>query len=155
MPSVLLAPGDRAPTFILDDAATRQQVTNPWADGDTVVAFFKVTCPVCQLVAPKLQALAEAGARVTAIGQDPAPALIAYAQRHGQQVPTVTEPPPYRVSNAYGITAVPTVFLVGQDGIVKETVAGWDRAKWNHLAATVGAPPLSADGDGLPLYRPG
>ena len=155
MPSVLLSPGDRAPTFILDDAGTGEQVTNPWRHGDTVVAFFKVTCPVCQLVAPKLKALADGGARVMAIGQDPAPALVAYAERHDQRVPTVTEPPPYRVADAYGITAVPTVFLVGEDGTVKQVVGGWDRAKWNQLAAAVGAPALSADGDGLPPYRPG
>ncbi|MGH9224563.1 MAG: TlpA family protein disulfide reductase [Acidimicrobiales bacterium] len=152
---MLLAPGDRSPTFILDDIATGEQVTNPWTEGPTVVTFFKVTCPVCQLVAPKVQALADAGARVTAIGEDPAPALTKYAERFGQRVPTVTEPPPYRVSSAYGVTAVPTVFLVDQDGVVQHAVGGWDRQRWNAVAAAVGAPPLSADGDGLPSYRPG
>ena len=153
--AVLLAPGDRAPTFILDDIATGEQVTNPWTAGPAVVAFIKVTCPVCKLVAPLVQALADAGARVTAIGQDPAPSLAAYAEQFGQRVPTVTEPPPYRVSNAYGITTVPTLYLVDHGGIVRHAVGGWDRVRWNAVAAAVGAPALSADGDGLPSYRPG
>lgn len=152
---MLLGPGDAAPTFVLDDIATGELVTNPWRAGTTALVFFKVTCPVCQMVAPVVQALADAGARVTAIGEDPAPKLKTYADRYGQRVRTVTEPPPYRVSDAYGVTAVPSIFLVGQDGVVQHSVGGWDRDRWNALAAAAGAPPLSRPGDGLPPYRPG
>jgi peroxiredoxin len=152
---VLVQPGDRAPSFQLPDASTGGDVTDPWRDGPTVLAFFKVSCPVCQMAAPKVQAFADAGVRVTAIGEDPPRALAAYADRYGQRVPTVSEPPPYQVSAAYGITAVPTIFLVGQDGVVQETVGGWDRQRWNALAAAAGAPAVSTEGDGLPSFRPG
>ncbi|MGH9277458.1 MAG: TlpA family protein disulfide reductase [Acidimicrobiales bacterium] len=150
-----LSPGDRAPSFYLDDIDTGDQVHNPWTAGPTVLAFFKVTCPVCQLAAPKVQALADAGVRVTAIGEDPAVKLVSYADRFGQRVPTVTEPPPYRVSDAFGVTAVPTLFLVDQEGTVQARVGGWDREGWNALAVAAGGRPVSADGDGLPSYRPG
>ena len=150
-------PGETAPTFRLDDVDTGDLVTNPWQDGDgpVAIAFFKVTCPVCQMAAPMVQALADAGVRVTAIGEDPAPTLRAYARQWGQRVPTVTEPPPYRVSEAYGVRTVPTVFLVGADGVILETAQGWDREKWNAVAAHVGAQPISHEGDGLPVFRPG
>ena len=148
-------PGDPAPTFRLDDIATGEIVTNPWTEGPVALAFFKVTCPVCQMAAPKVQALADAGVRVTAIGEDPAPRLVAFAEQWGQRVPTVTEPAPYRVSGAYGVRTVPTVFLVGQDGVILETAQGWDREKWNAVATAAGAAPISADGDGLPSFRPG
>ncbi len=151
-------PGETAPTFRLDDVDTGELVTNPWQDGDgapVAIAFFKVTCPVCQMAAPVVQALADAGVRVTAIGEDPAPALRAYAERWGQRVPTVSEPPPYRVSGAYGVRTVPTVFLVGADGVVIRTAQGWDREGWNAVATAAGAPPVSHDGDGLPSFRPG
>jgi peroxiredoxin len=151
----MLSPGDPAPTFILDDAETGEQVTDPWEQGPVVLAFFKVTCPVCQLVAPKVDALARAGVRVVAIGEDPAPALRAYAERYGQRVQTVTEPPPYRVSTAYGVRSVPTLFLVDGDGDVQAAVPGWDREGWNALAAAAGVAPISAEGDGLPVFRPG
>jgi peroxiredoxin len=149
------APGDRAPTFILPDIVTGENVTNPWTEGEVVLAFFKVTCPVCQMAAPKVQALADAGVRVTAIGEDPQPALAGYAERFGQRVPTVSEPKPYRVSDAYGITVVPTLVLVGDDGTVRDKVVSWDRDRWNALAAAAGAAPISQPGDGLPPFRPG
>lgn len=150
-------PGEAAPTFRLDDIATGEIVTNPWQDGDgpVALAFFKVTCPVCQMAAPKVQALADAGVRVTAIGEDPAPKLADFAARWGQRVPTVTEPAPYRVSDAYGVRTVPTVFLVGPDGVILETAQGWDREGWNAVAVAAGAAPISADGDGFPTFRPG
>lgn len=151
----MLDVGARAPSFTLPDAFSGVPVGDPWADGPAVIAFFKVTCPVCQLVAPKLTALAQGGARVLAVGQDPASALVRYAAEHGQQVPTVSESAPYRVSSAYGVSAVPTLFVVEPGGIVAHAVAGWDRDRWNSVAAAVGAPAVSAAGDGLPVFRPG
>jgi len=150
-----LAPGDRAPSFTLADAATGAAVRDPWHQGPVVLAFFKVTCPVCQMVGPAVQALADGGVRVTAIGEDPPDKLAAYAARHGQEVATVSEPPPYLVSSAYRVTSVPTLFLVGPDGVVIDAVGAWDRARWNALAVAAGGRPVSADGDGLPAFRPG
>lgn len=152
----MLSPGSPAPSFALPDAASGATVADPWHHGATVVAFFKVTCPVCQLVAPKIQALADAGLRVTAIGQDPPPKLAAYADRFGQRVQTLSEAPPYAVSNAWGISSVPTVFLVGTDGVVQDVSGAWSRDAWNRIATAAGAPgPISTDGDGLPPFRPG
>lgn len=152
---MLAAPGTRARSFNLDDAFTGNRVSDPWRDGPVVLSFFKVTCPVCQMTAPKVQALADAGVRVVAIGEDPAPKLGVYAERYGQRVTTLTEPPPYRVSDAYGVSAVPTLFLIDQEGVIQHVVGAWDREGWNALAAAAGAPPVSTPGDGLPSYRPG
>ncbi len=150
-----LAAGAAAPSFTLPDAGTGAAVADPWRDGPLVLAFFKVSCPVCQMAAPKVQALAQGGARVLAVGQDPPDKLAAYAARHGQRVPTVTEPAPYLVSSAYAITAVPTLFLVGADGVIADAVGAWDRARWNALAVAAGGRAVSTDGDGLPAFRPG
>ncbi len=151
----MLEVGARAPSFTLPDAFSGVPVTEPWADGPAVLAFFKVTCPVCQMVAPKLRALAEGGARVLAVGQDPAAALVRYAGEHGQGVPTVSEAAPYGVSSAYGVSSVPSLFVVDPGGVVADAVAGWDRDRWNAVAAAVNAPPVSVEGDGLPVFRPG
>ena len=152
----MLSAQDRAPTFVLADIDSGERVSKPWEGaGATVLAFFKTTCPVCQMVAPKVEAMARSGARVVAIGEDPAPALAAYRTRHGQDVRTLTEPAPYRVSAAYGLTSVPTIVLVGENGVVRDAVVGWDREGWNRLAAAAGGAPVSTEGDGLPPYRPG
>jgi thiol-disulfide isomerase/thioredoxin len=130
-------------------------------DDPRAIVFYKVTCPVCQMAAPKVQALADAYPdRVTAVGQDPPDRLEAFAGRYGMRVPTVPDLPPYDMSEAFGVRTVPTVFLV-DDGTVVDTVEGWDRAGFNRvserLAELTGAAyrPVSEAGDGLPPFRPG
>ncbi|MFL6242770.1 MAG: TlpA family protein disulfide reductase [Acidimicrobiia bacterium] len=151
----MLAPGDRAPSLELPDAVTGESVTDPWREGPVVLAFFKTTCPVCQMAAPKVQALAEAGVRVVAIGEDAPPEIRSYADRHGQKVTTLSEPAPYPASDAFGIDTVPTLFRVDEDGIVGDAVVSWDRDAWNRFAEAAGGAAVSEDGDGLPPFRPG
>jgi len=153
----MLARGVRAPSFTLPDIDTAAPVSDPWraASGPTVLVFFKATCPVCQMAAPKVAALAESGATVVAIGEDPHPTLIAYRDRWRQAVPTLSEPAPYRVSGAYGLVSVPSLVVVDADGTVVDSVIGWDRDEWNRVAVAAGGRPVSAAGDGLPAYRPG
>ena len=153
----MLVKRDRAPSFTLPDIDSGEPVSDPWraSDGPTVLAFFKATCPVCQMAAPMVQAMADSGARVVAIGEDPAPTLAGYRSRWGQAVPTLSEPPPYRVSGAYDLVSVPSLFLVGPDGVVLDVVIGWDRDEWNKVSVAAGGKPVSAAGDGLPPYRPG
>jgi peroxiredoxin len=151
----MLAPGDRAPSLDLADAATGESVTDPWREGAVVLAFFKTTCPVCQMAAPKVQALAETGVRVVAVGEDPPPEIRAYADRHGQKVTTLSEPPPYAVSDAYALQTVPTLVLVDEDGTVRGAVESWDRDGWNRFAEAAGGAAVSEEGDSLPPFRPG
>ena len=151
----MLAAGDRAPSLVLPDAATGESVTDPWREGPVVLAFFKTTCPVCQMAAPKVQALAEAGVRVVAIGEDSPREIQSYAERHGQKVTTLSETAPYPASDAFGIDTVPTLFRVDEDGTVRDAVVSWDRDRWNRLAEAAGGAAVSDEGDGLPPFRPG
>jgi peroxiredoxin len=135
----VLTVGDKAPSFDLDAIGGGGSVSDPWNEGQVVLAFFKTSCPVCKMVAPMLTKLAQSGVRVVAVGEDPPEDLVKYNEEQGQRVLTLTEPAPYRVSEAFGLEAVPTVFLT----------------TWNELAATLGAEPLSAPDDGLRPFRPG
>src|SRR4029453_15477438 len=134
----MLAPGDRAPSLELPDAATGESVADPWRDGPVVLAFFKTTCPVSQMAAPKAQALADAGVRIVAVGEDAPAEIRSYAERHGQKVTTLSESAPYPASDAFGIDTVPTLFRVDEDGTVRDAVVSWDRARWNRLAEAAG-----------------
>jgi len=152
----MLSVGDKAPSFTLPAIDGGEEVTDPWTQGPTVLAFFKVSCPVCKMVAPMLTKLSEGGARVVAVGQDPPETIARYRDSQGQWVPSVSEPPPYEVSEAYGLEAVPTLYLVGPDGAIEQALPGWNRETWNELAATLGlAEPLSTPDDGLRPFRPG
>jgi peroxiredoxin len=151
----VIEPGASAPSIDLPDAVTGEPVTDPWREGPVVLAFFKTTCPVCQMAAPKVQALADGGVRVVAVGADPPPAIQAYADEYGQKVPTLSEAAPYPASDAFGIDTVPTLFLVDEDGTVRDAVVSWDRDGWNRFAEAAGGTPVSDEGDGLPPFRPG
>lgn len=151
----MLAVGENAPSFSLPDATTGELVDEPWKHQRAALAFFKTTCPVCQMVAPKLTALVAAGAPLLAVGQDPPAKLQGYAKSHGQHIPTLSEPPPYELSSAFGISVVPTLFVVGEGGIIEDAVASWDRDRWNGVAGSLGVPAISDESDGLPVFRPG
>ena len=133
-----------------------------FATGPTALFFYKVTCPVCQLAAPAAGKFEQAyPGRVVGIGQDPKENLTEFDRQYGLGFASVPDLPPYDVSEAYGIISVPTLFLVGTDGTLLESVPSWDRDGYNavseHLAKLVGADPvlISEPGDGLPAFRPG
>ncbi len=152
----MIQAGDKAPSFSLPSVDNGEPVTDPWTEGPTVVTFFKVSCPVCKMVAPMVTKLAEGGARVIAVGEDPPDAITAFNESEGQRVRAVSEPAPYEVSGAYGLEAVPSIFLIGADGEVQQAISGWSRDTWNELAAAAGlTEPLSTPEDGLRPFRPG
>jgi peroxiredoxin len=148
----LLAPGSQAPTIPGID----------FGSGPQALFFYKVTCPVCQMAAPKVQGYERAyPGRVVGIGQDPAEKVAAFRDQFGMTFPSVVDAPPYDASNAYGISVVPTTFLVDADGMILESVESWDREGLNRvserLAELVQAAParISEPSDGLPPFRPG
>ena len=100
--------------------------------------------------------MAESGATVVAIGEDPAPEAGRLPRPvAARRCPPSAEPPPYRVSAAYDLVSVPSLFLVDRRGTLLDVVVGWDRDDWNKASVAAGGRPVSAAGDGLPAYRPG
>jgi peroxiredoxin len=149
---VPLEPGSSAPAIPGVDLSA----------GPTALFFYKVTCPVCQMAAPKADAFDGAyPGRIIGVGQDPPPLLREFGERHGMSFGTVADPPPYLASDVYGIEAVPTLFVVDGDGTVVETVESWDRDGYNRASRTLADltrlpfVPISDPADGLPAFRPG
>src|SRR5438105_2589339 len=67
----MLETGDDAPDFELPDAQGRTwSMREIVANGPAVIAFFKTTCPVCQLTMPFLERLYRKGAPIFGISQD-------------------------------------------------------------------------------------
>ena len=130
-------------------------------EGTRVLFFYKVTCPTCQISAPVAERFHQRlGERFVGVGQDPREKLEQFSEELGTTFATVTDQPPYALSDAYGIRVVPTVFLLNEGSVV-EAVESWDRDGWNRVAAKTGellgntAEALSWEGDGLPPFRPG
>ena len=98
--------------------------------GPVLAAFFKVSCPVCQYTFPYLERLhkAHGNQNITVVGisQDDKRNTNAFLKEYGVTFPTLLDDPNgYPVSNAYGLTNVPTSFLIGQDGEIEISSVGW------------------------------
>src|SRR5271163_3444249 len=116
----LVAAGAPAPHFRLTalDAGPRS-LEDVLAGGPTLLAFYKISCPVCQLTAPYLERLAANSAiQVIGISQDDADATRGFMQRCGATFLTLLDlsSENYPASNAYGISSVPSLFLLERDG---------------------------------------
>jgi len=160
-----IEPGTKAPEFSLPTiAGGTLSLSELLTDGPAVLFFYKHECPVCQMAAPYLQKLKDAyGASlaVAAVAQDDPAEAAGFAHRHGLTFPVLVDYPAYAVSRQYGLTTVPTTFLVDRSGVVLQTVLAWNRTGLNGLseqvASLTGRPyvPVSLQGDGAPDFRPG
>jgi len=99
--------------------------------GPVVAAFFKISCPVCQFTFPFLERLYKkyGGDGVTFLGisQDDARATKEFAREYGVTFPMVLDEKGYPASNAYGLTNVPTIFLIEPEGAVRVSCMGFDK----------------------------
>src|SRR5690348_9410643 len=102
--------------------------------GPVVAAFFKISCPVCQFTFPFLQRLyqryGDSGVTFLGISQDDAKATTSFAREYGATFPMVLDEKEkgYPVSNAYGLTNVPTIFMIDADGKVLVSSMGFVKA---------------------------
>jgi thiol-disulfide isomerase/thioredoxin len=134
----------------------------PVHDGPVALVFYKVTCPVCQMSAPRIDTMARFyPGRVVGVGQDPPDELERFGREFRMDIAAVADVPPYDVSNSYGIETVPTLFVIDGAGVVADTVVSWDRAGYNRASARlaelleVEPVTVSDPSDGLPPSRPG
>ena len=131
--------GSRAPEFSLPrldgGEIGLEEIT---AQGPALLAFFKISCPVCQLTLPFLERVHQAGKlAVYGISQNDAGDTRDFAQRYGVTFPMLldSEKTGYAASNAYGISSVPTIFAIGRDGSIKQVTEGWRKQEMAALGA--------------------
>jgi peroxiredoxin len=126
------------------------------AGGQVVLAFFKVTCPVCQMTFPYLQRLHDAGFRVYGISQNDAGDAREFNEEFGITFPTLidSEDSGFPVSNDYGISSVPTLFLVQPNGNIARVAEGWVKRDMEWLGTQAGVE-IIRPGERVPETRPG
>src|ERR1700693_3836282 len=158
--------GQAAPDFSLKSIdGTKYSLPELLTRGPVFVSFFKVSCPVCQFTFPFLERLYKRyGSKdVTFLGisQDDARSTKEFADEHGVTFPIVLEAKGYPASNAYGITSVPTSFLIDPDETVKIACLGFNKKDLESIAAELSDRrkiPLSAlfrPDESVPANRPG
>lgn len=153
-----LPAGIKAPDFSLPALdGSRFSLPDALKNGPVLLAFFKVSCPVCQYTFPFMERIykAHGNKKVTIVGisQNDQRETAAFMKEYGVTFRTLLDDPNgYAVSNAYGLTNVPTLFLIGQDGLIEISSVGWvkqDIEEINRqLAGTQQTAPLT-------IFKPG
>jgi len=161
-----LSAGKTAPTFQLaTTAGGRLALAEALSSGPVLLAFFKVSCPTCQYAFPFLerihQQLREQGVQVWGVVQDKAQDGVRFAATYGVTFPILIDDTPYKVSRAYSLEHVPTLFLVKPDGHIEISSEGFSKADLlaiqRSLAQRLSATPpaLFLPSEKIPEYKPG
>jgi peroxiredoxin len=161
-----IAAGTKAPGFSLKDAEGKAYSLEALLQkGPLVAAFFKVSCPVCQFTFPFVERLhkryAGEGVTVLGISQDGAEPTKDFAKSYRVTFPLALDEKGYPASNAYGLTMVPTIFLIESDGTVKVSSMGFVKKDLEVIARELAerrkmqAAPLFQMNESVPANKPG
>jgi peroxiredoxin len=153
----LIAAGEQVAEFRLPlleggEATLRGIVAN----GPALLAFFKVNCPVCQMTLPFLDRLRPGSLPVYTISQNNTRDTRQFNERFGIKLPTLldSDKQGFPVSNAFGISYVPTLFLVETDGTISQVVEGWRKSEIARFGVLAGIN-VFGPGDSVPEAKAG
>ena len=134
-----LAAGTKAPEIELKTLDGKKfSLAEVLRRGPVVLAFFKVSCPTCQYAFPFLDRLRRAygknGVALVGVSQNDAKETEAFTKDFGLTLPMLLDDTrSYPASNAYGLTNVPSIFWVSQDGEIEISSVGWVKADFEAI----------------------
>ena len=162
-----LTPGNPAPDFTLPTMDGEPfSLKEALARGPVVAAFFKISCPVCQFALPFVERIYKASGNrhvtIVGISQNPKKDTAAFIKEFAVSFPILLDDTnTYPVSNAYGLTNVPSIFWIAQDGEIEVSSVGWvrkDIEEINRMAAKAAgddAHPIFQTDEDVPAFRAG
>jgi peroxiredoxin len=165
-PMTKILAGHKAPGFALKSTSGQKvSLQEALEKGPVVAAFFKISCPVCQFTFPFLERIYKKyggdGVTVVGISQDDARDTKEFCAEYGVTFPCLIDERGYPASNAYGLTNVPTVFLIEPDGKVKVSSMGFSKTDLEKIAdylaerKRMSKAPLFLPTEVIPDYKPG
>ncbi len=158
--------GASAPPFTLKDVDGKSySLSEALKQGPVLLAFFKVSCPISQFTLGFLERVHQAikgrgTPQLWAISQNDAQETVEFAREYGLSFPMLLDEEGYPVSNEYGLTCTPTLFLVKPDGKIQLSSAGFVRRDVEEVAAELGRRigqtiPVFLPGESIPDFKPG
>jgi peroxiredoxin len=164
MPTV--AAGQMAPRFELKRTdGEPYSLQSALAKGPVLAAFFKVSCSTCRYTFPFLERIyqhfRDKGVQIWGISQDNPYDTERFAKEFGIAFPLLIDEDHYAISREYGLSYVPTLFLIAPAGNVEVSCDGFSKADLTKihrfLASHFGVTPaeLFRRSEKIPEYKPG
>lgn len=153
-----LASGTKAPQFELPTLdGSKFSLQESSAGGPVLAIFFKISCPVCQYALPYFERIYKAygGKNLTFIGvsQNEKHDTAEFARRFGITFPLLLDDTKtFPVSNAYGLTTVPTTFWIAEGGEIEISNVSWVRKEFEEIATKAAA---AYGSSAKPMFQPG
>ena len=152
-----LTAGTQAPQFELPTMdGSRFSLQDALSRGPVLAVFFKISCPVCQYALPFFQRIyktyGQTQVSVIGISQNEKRDTAEFMKRYGITFPALLDDTKtFSVSNAYGLTNVPTAFWITEDGIIEISSVGWARQEFEEMVGKA----ASATGNApKPVFQP-
>lgn len=148
--------GTRAPLLVLPDMKGKAiSLDEELKRGPVVLAFFKISCPVCQYALPIVERLHKRypKAAIYGVSQNTLKDTERFCRDFGITYPILLDDAKtYSASNAYGLTNVPSIFYIAADGDIELSCVGWSRKDVEEIGRKMGA---SQNQPVAPLFEPG
>ena len=152
-----LSAGTKAPQFELPSMdGSKFSLTEALTRGPVLAVFFKVSCPVCQYAFPYFQRVYKAygNRKLTVIGisQNEKKDTAAFIKNFGVTFPVLLDDTKlFPVSNAYGLTTVPTAVWISEEGAIEISSVGWVRSEFEEICQKAA---FAAGDTPKPVFQP-
>lgn len=153
----MLKAGTKAPAFTLDDGAGgKRSLAEILKRGAALVALYKVGCPVCQLTFPFLDRIGKGGLQVIGISQDNERDTEKFRKACAPEMAMLydRDREDYPASNAFGISHVPSMFLIEQDGTISKSWEGFVKREMESAGERAGVATFRPD-EKVPDWKAG
>jgi thiol-disulfide isomerase/thioredoxin len=104
-----------------------------------IVDFWATWCMACRMATPKLTSwqakFGAQGLSVIGITDDPVPEASQGAQSFGMKYAAIATDTSYSTQRAFGVRALPTVFLIDKRGVIRDVSVGFDPRKEAQMEA--------------------
>ncbi len=131
--------GTVAPPFRLADLDGNQHSLEDLRQGDLLLLFFYHSeCPTCRLSVPFIGNLARAvpsdRMKIWGVSQDDSRTTVKFAEFSSLETPILIDADPYPVSQAYGLTNVPTLFVIDSTRTILDQCVGFTKDDFVRIA---------------------
>ena len=153
-----LGRGDIAPDFRLKRLGGGEiSLQEILARGPVLLAFYKVSCPTCQFTFPYLERMAgQSTIPFFGVSQDDEEATREFREDFEITFPSLLDSRKlgYPASNEFGITHVPTIYLIDPDRRISWDSEGFSKADLEELGEQTGIKPFH-EAEAVPSFKAG